>query len=165
MADPYLSEIRIMGFAFAPKGWAFCNGQILSIQQNNALFALLGTTFGGNGTTTFALPNLQGRVPLHMGPGFTIGQLAGTITHTLTTQETPQHNHLAKGTPTTGTSAIPTGNVLGGAAGVYTAAGDLVALPAASLASQGGNQQHDNMQPYLALNFCIALVGIFPSRN
>jgi microcystin-dependent protein len=186
MSNPYLSEIRIMAFNFAPRGWALCNGQTLSIQQNAALFALLGTTYGGNGTTTFLLPNLQGRIPLHMGTSpaghtFLEGEIGGETTHTLILQEMPQHNHQVQAKNAqadldlTGVQPGPT-VVLAQA----TAAGTPVTnvniygtLPinsagpfaAASISSTGGNQPHPNQQPYLVLNFCISLDGIFPSRN
>jgi microcystin-dependent protein len=167
MAEPFLSEIRIMSFNFAPKGWAMCNGQLLPINQNQPLFALLGTTYGGNGQTTFALPNLQGSVPIHQGQGFTLGQKGGEQAHTLTISEIPTHTHTANATSKDGDTAVPTANLLARAAPAnpYIAPTNLGALNAATLASVGGSQAHLNMQPYLALNFCIALQGIFPSQN
>ncbi len=165
MATPYLCEIRIMSFGFAPKGWAQCNGQLLPIAQNQALFALLGTTYGGDGRVNFGLPNLQGRAALHMGAGYSLGQLGGEAAHTLTIGEVPTHTHTAVGTPTAGDSPIADANYLGSADDVYGAAVDLVNLNLASVSTTGGSQAHENMQPYLVLNFCIALQGIFPTQN
>jgi microcystin-dependent protein len=164
--DPFLSEIRIMSFAFPPKGWALCNGQILPINQNQALFSLLGTTYGGDGVRTFGLPNLQGRVPMHMGGSFTLGQNGGEQSHTLSLSELPQHLHsvAASSTATNGT-ASPNGNYLGGGNNVYHTPQNPTPLTAATVANVGGSQPHENMSPYLVLNFCIALQGIFPSRN
>lgn len=166
MAEPFLSEIRIMSFNFPPKGWAFCNGQLLPINQNQALFSLLGTTYGGDGRVNFALPNLQGLVPIHMGSGFTLGQRGGEEAHALNQSETPTHTHQAQGTSTSAnTVAIPTANELAGANNLYTGANNLVPLAAGSTSNVGGSQPHLNQQPYLTLNFCIALQGIFPSPN
>jgi microcystin-dependent protein len=168
VAEPFLSEIRIMSFGFPPKGWAECNGQMLPINQNQALFSLLGTTYGGNGQTTFGLPDLQARTPMHVGSGHSLGERGGEPAHTLAGPEMPQHTHtLAGSTSATGGSASPNNAYLGGGNNVYAAAnaGTTTALTAASVASVGGGQAHLNMQPYLALTFCIALQGIFPSRN
>ena len=167
MAEPFLSEIRIMSFGYAPRGWAQCNGQFLPINQNQALFSLLGTTFGGNGQTTFALPDLRGNVPIHVGQGFTLGQKGGEQAHTITMSEMPQHLHTANATSTNGGVIIPTGNLLaGGTPQLYHAPdGNLTPLNAATLGNVGGSQAHLNMQPFLTLNFCIALQGIFPSPN
>jgi microcystin-dependent protein len=156
-----------MGFNFPPKGWAQCNGQFLPINQNQALFSLLGTTYGGNGQTTFALPNLQGRVALHQGAGFTLGQTGGEQNHTLTISEMPQHIHFMSGTNDNGDTVVPTGNVLGGSpAQLYgPPTSNLTTLIPSSVSSYGGSQPHNNMQPYLVLNFCIALQGAFPSQN
>ena len=167
MAEPFLSEIRIMSFGYAPRGWAMCNGQFLPINQNQALFSLLGTTFGGNGQTTFALPDLRGNVPIHVGQGFTLGQKGGEQAHTLTISELPTHNHTANATSTNGTIILPTGNLLaGGTPQLYHAVdNNLQAMNAATLSNVGGSQAHLNMQPFLTLNFCIALQGIFPSPN
>ena len=168
MAEPFLSEIRIMSFGFAPKGWALCDGQILPINQNQPLFALLGTTFGGNGQTNFALPNLQGRTPLHVGEGHTLGEAGGEQAHTLSIGEIPTHIHpLDASTNASGGSATPNGNYLGGGNNVYAApnAGGLTTLRPDAITPTGGSQAHPNMQPFLALNFCIALQGIFPSPN
>jgi microcystin-dependent protein len=164
MADPFLSEIRIMSFNFAPRGWAFCNGQLLPINQNQALFSLLGTTYGGNGQTTFALPNLQGRVPIHFGSGHTLGEAAGEQAHTLIQAELPTHLHVLNGSATNADVVIPTGNVLAQSSQLYGPAAQLTALDPSSNGLVGGSQAHLNMQPFLTLNFCIALVGVFPSQ-
>jgi microcystin-dependent protein len=168
MAEPFLSEIRIMSFAFPPKGWALCNGQLLPINQNQALFSLLGTTFGGDGRVNFALPDLRTRTPVHDGNGHTLGERGGEQAHTLSISELPTHTHVfnastAAATPNTG----PGGSYLGQSSGVflYAAAGNLTAMAPNAIGSVGGSQAHTNMQPYLALNFCIALQGIFPSPN
>lgn len=166
MGEPFMGELKIMSFNFAPKGWALCNGQLLQISQNQALFSLLGTTYGGNGQTTFALPNLQGRVPLHMGNGFTQGQTGGEIAHTLTIAELPAHIHQLVGTSSDGTQLVPVGNLLAKNANfAYHSASDLTPMAAGSIGDTGGSQPHLNMMPSLALTFCIALQGIFPSRN
>lgn len=166
VSEPFLSEIRIMSFNFAPRGWALCNGQLLPINQNQALFALLGTTYGGNGQTTFALPNLQARVPIHTGNSHTLGEAAGEQAHTLSTSEAPAHTHLVSASSAaSGGNANPSNRFLGGGNNVYHAATNLTALNAGTVTSTGGSQPHTNMQPYLTLNFCIALQGIFPSQN
>jgi microcystin-dependent protein len=168
VGTPYLSEIRILSFSFAPKGWALCNGQLLPISQNQALFSLLGTTYGGDGRVNFALPNLQARIPMHGGQGHVLGESGGEQAHTVTLSETPGHLHGAVGSSTTGNSPIPAGNVLGAADNVYApfpAAARRTTLTMATIATAGGNQPHNNAQPYLTLNFCIALQGIFPSQN
>ena len=165
MAEPFLSEIRIMSFGFAPKGWALCNGQILPINQNQALFALLGTTYGGDGRVTFALPNLQGNVPIHEGGGHTLGERGGEQAHTLSTGELPLHGHALFGADNPAMTNVPTNNYLGQQANVYGAATNLTALAPSEIGNAGGGQAHANMQPFLVLNFCIALQGIFPSRN
>jgi microcystin-dependent protein len=163
-----MSEIRMMSFGFAPQGWAMCNGQLLPINQNQALFSLLGTTFGGDGRVNFALPNLQGRVPIHPGRGHTLGEQGGEQAHTLSMAEMPDHLHLAQATSATGTTAIPGAGVLLATAGgyeAYRAPTALVAMEPSSVATVGGSQAHLNMQPFLVLNFSIALQGIFPSQN
>jgi microcystin-dependent protein len=167
MAEPFLGEIRMMSFVFAPKGWALCNGQFLPINQNQALFALLGTNFGGNGQTTFALPDLRGRTPIHVGSGHTLGERGGEQAHALSIAELPTHTHVLSGTGTAGSAQIPVGNLLAATASQLYHAADasLVAMAATTVSNVGGSQAHQNMQPYLALSFCIALQGIFPSEN
>lgn len=166
MAEPFLSEIRIMSFVFAPKGWALCNGQLLPINQNQALFSLLGTTFGGDGRVNFALPDSRGRTPIHVGGGYTLGQNGGEQAHTLSIGEIPTHVHTLNVTNDNATSGQPTGLVLGRSTNfVYEAPANLVALNPASVGSIGGSQAHLNMQPFLTLSFCIALQGIFPSAT
>ena len=167
MAEPFLSEIRIMSFGFPPKGWALCDGQLLPINQNQPLFSLLGTTYGGDGRVNFALPNLQGRVPIHMGGGHTLGERGGEQAHTLSISEIPTHTHSLVGTSRTGTLIIAAGNLLGTSPSQMYQAPDnnLAAMSAASIANVGGSQAHLNMQPFLVLNFSIALQGIFPSQT
>ena len=165
MAEPFLSEIRIMSFGFAPKGWAMCNGQLLPINQNQALFSLLGTTFGGDGRVNFALPNLQGRTPIHVGSGHTLGENGGEQAHTLSTAELPTHTHVLNATSNTGNTPLPSGNVLADSPSQLYAATANISLAPGSVASVGGSQAHLNMQPFLTLSFCIALQGIFPSPN
>jgi len=167
MAEPFLSEIRIMSFGFPPKGWALCDGQLLPINQNQALFSLLGTTFGGDGRVNFGLPNLQGRTPMHMGNGHTLGELGGEQSHTLNISEIPTHVHTAQASPThdATNSSNPSGNFLAGANNLYAAPANLTSLLPATLANVGGSQAHLNMQPFLTLSFSIALQGIFPSQT
>jgi microcystin-dependent protein len=167
MADPFLSEIKIMSFNFPPKGWAFCNGQFLPINQNQALFSLLGTTYGGNGQTTFALPDLRGRAPIHMGSGHTLGESAGAAAVTVNIQQMPTHTHVLNGTSSNGNAQIPVGNLFAVTPNQMYHGPDNagVALAPETVGNIGGSQPHTNMQPYLTLNFCIALQGIFPSRN
>jgi microcystin-dependent protein len=167
MAEPFLSEIRMMAFNYAPttQGWALCNGQFLPINQNQALFSLLGTTFGGNGQTTFALPDLRGQTPIHVGQGHTLGQKGGEQSHTLTTSEMPQHTHLVNASPTNGNSVQVSNNVLASALNVYRAPDQFTTLNAQTVTNNGGSQAHNNMQPYLTITFAIALQGIFPSPN
>lgn len=164
MAEPFLSEIRIMSFNFAPKGWALCNGQLLPINQNQALFSLLGTTFGGDGRVNFALPDYRGRGPVHVGSSHTLGERGGEEAHTLTLAEIPTHTHTASCNSAVGTSANPTGNILARAAlNTYGAVTSVVNMAAGVIPNVGGSQAHENRQPFLALNFSIALQGIFPS--
>ncbi len=166
MAEPFLSEIRIMSFTFAPKGWALCNGQFLPINQNQALFSLLGTTYGGNGQTTFALPDLRGRTPIHVGSGHTLGERGGAQAHTLSIAELPVHTHVLQAssqpasTSTPNTTVVPAQSV---GASVYASASAPGAMAPTAIGNVGGTQAHLNMQPYLTLSFCIALQGIFPS--
>ncbi len=164
MTTPYLAEIRIVSFNFAPKGWALCDGQLLPINQNQALFALLGTTYGGNGQTNFALPDFRGRSPLHFGSGFVLGERSGEEVHTLNSAEIPAHTHPVSASSATANAGSPANASWPAAAGAY----DLSATTAMSpsgISPTGGSQAHNNMQPYLVLNFVIALQGIFPSRN
>ena len=167
MAEPFLSEIRIMSFEFAPKGWALCNGQLLPINQNQALFSLLGTTYGGDGRVNFALPDLRGRTPIHVGGGHTLGESGGEQAHTLSIAELPQHTHVVNGTSNAGTALIPSGNLLAKVnLPAYRAPdANLVAMAPGTVTNVGGSQAHLNMQPFLILSFCIALQGIFPSPN
>jgi microcystin-dependent protein len=177
VGTPFLSELRIMSFGFPPKGWALCNGQLLAINQNQALFSLLGTTYGGDGRINFGLPNLQGRVPIHMGNGFTLGQQAGEVAHTLLITEMPTHNHLMQVMATTANTPVPSTTTYL-AQGKSSSSGNppvnqysTAASPNATFAPQaaisytGGNQPHPNQQPYLVLSICIALQGIFPTQN
>ena len=167
MSEPFLSEIKIVSFNFPPKGWAFCNGQLLPINQNQALFALLGTTYGGNGQTTFALPNLQGKVPIHRGNGHTLGETAGASAVTISQQTMPQHIHFMQGSSSDAASPVAAANNLATANNMYQSpnAGNLTTLSPAAVTNVGGSQPHNNMMPYLVLNFIIALQGIFPSPN
>lgn len=165
MGTPYIGEIRMVGFAFAPVGWAFCDGRLMSIADNDALFNLIGTTYGGDGQSTFALPDLRGRVPLHMGPGFTQGQRAGEEGHTLTISEMPGHVHVALGDPNPANAGTPVGNTWGAQdSSPYSNAVNVSMAPSA-IGASGSSQPHPNLSPFLTLNLCIALVGIFPSRN
>ena len=168
MAEPFLGEIRIFSFNFPPKGWALCNGQFLPINQNQALFSLFGTMYGGNGQTTFALPNLRGQVPIHVGAGFIQGQAGGTESVTITQTQMPQHLHVLMAVNTDGTSAVPGPTMMLANSKnyeQYRPATNLTTMTPGSVTSIGGSQAHINMQPYLVLNFCVALQGIFPSRN
>ena len=167
MADtPFISEIKIIAWNYPPKGWAFCNGQTLPIGQNQALFALLGTTYGGNGTTTFALPNLQGRVPIHVGNGFVQGQVAGEASHTLIASEMPSHTHVPQASSGPPNASTPANNFWAANTGFapYSGTHGETMLPGA-ISNTGGGQPHENESPYLVVNYCIALLGIFPSRN
>jgi microcystin-dependent protein len=165
MSEPFLAEIRILSFGFAPKGWALCNGQLLPINQNQALFALLGTTYGGDGRVNFALPNLQGRIPFHVGGGFILGESSGEAAHTLNISETPAHTHVPVGRSQAADQGLPTGNLwANGNQAAYASNVNTTMNPACVLPI-GGSQPHQNMPPYLSLNFAIALQGIFPSRN
>lgn len=169
MADPFLAEIRIVSFGFAPRGWALCNGQLLPINQNQALFALLGTTYGGNGQTTFALPDLRGRAPLHFGGGTSLGESAGQENVTLLASQLPTHAHGVRADAGVATASVPAAALLAKkprfGANIYAAPQNLVELRPDAVASVGGGQPHENLQPFLTLNFVIALSGIFPSQN
>jgi len=165
MAEPFLAEIKVISFNFPPKGWAFCNGQLLPINQNQALFSLLGTTYGGDGRVNFALPNLQGRVPVHVGNGIVLGEQAGETTHTLNISEMPAHSHAPVASSVSPpTSPTVAGNLWAPNPNLYNASPDTAMNPAC-VSQVGGSQPHDNMSPYLVLNFIIALQGIFPSQN
>jgi microcystin-dependent protein len=172
--DPFLGEIFQAGFNFPPVGYAYCNGTLLSIAQNTALFSLLGTTFGGDGVTNFALPNLQSRVPLHFGQGpgltpYNLGEVGGVEGVTLTINQMPSHNHPANASTTRGNAATPAGNMVwarsSGADGIYQNGGPNTPLSPQAIGFAGGNQPHENRMPYLALNFYIALQGIYPARD
>jgi microcystin-dependent protein len=166
MAEPFLSEIRIMSFVFPPRGWALSDGQLLPINQNQALFSLLGTTFGGDGRVNFALPDLRGRAPIHVGSGHTLGDRGGEQAHTLSIAELPQHAHVANAVSAPATDANPATTYLlaeSTSQSLYTGPSNLVAMKPNAIATVGGSQAHLNMQPFLILSFCIALQGIFPS--
>lgn len=179
MAEPFIGEIRMVGFNFAPTGWALCDGQLLSIAQNTALFSLLGTFYGGNGTTTFALPDLRSRVAIHQGQGnglspYVIGEIGGVENVSLLLNQIPLHNHLVNVNNQPGANTDPTGGILaeGNAGGRpqvltsnYTSATATGTLSANAISNTGGNLPHQNIQPFLTINFIIALVGIFPSRS
>jgi microcystin-dependent protein len=169
MAEPFLSEIRIMSFGYAPRGWAMCNGQLLPINQNQALFSLLGTTFGGDGRVNFALPDLRGRIPIHVGSGHTLGERGGEQAHTLSISELPEHVHVQNAVNIPATTSDPsTANVTlaqSVQALLYGPATNLQAMAPDMVTNTGGSQAHLNMQPFLTLTFCIALQGIFPSPN
>ena len=172
MADPFVAEIRIFPFNFAPKGWAWCNGQLMPISQNTALFSLLGTTYGGDGKSTFALPNLQGSAPMHpgQGPGLSLhdlGETGGSETVTLLESEIPAHSHAWRASLSDGTNQTPAGELLAAGVGIgqYAAPGALTMLSPSALAPAGGDQPHNNMQPYLTFYFNIALQGVFPPRG
>ena len=164
MAEPFLSEIRIASFVFPPKGWALCNGQLLPINQNQGLFSLLGTTFGGDGRVNFALPDLRGRTPIHVGSGHTLGERGGEQGHTLSISELPTHTHTLRAANATGDLLIPATNLLAEAnLPAYRTPTALAAMSPSTVANAGGSQAHLNMQPFLVLSFIIALQGIFPS--
>ncbi len=168
MAEPFLAEIRLMSFVFPPKGWALCNGQLLPINQNQPLFSLLGTTYGGDGRVNFGLPNLQGLTPIHTGQGHTLGERGGEQAHTLSISEIPTHIHMLMGSTTQATTIAPdTNTVLSGSTpqNIYAPASNFVAMAPNEIGNTGGSQAHLNMQPYLTISFCIALQGIFPSQT
>lgn len=165
MSEPFLSEIKVVSFNFPPKGWALCNGQLLPINQNQALFSLLGTTYGGDGRVNFALPDLRGRIPIHFGSGHTLGERAGQESHTLTMQEMAQHSHTFSASNASPNQGSPSGNMWASNTGAYSSAAPDAVMNPASISNAGGSQPHTNLQPYLVLNFIIALQGIFPSQN
>src|SRR5437879_4387388 len=166
MSSPFIGEIRMFAGNFAPQGWAFCNGALMPIDQNDALFNLIGTTYGGDGQTTFALPDLQSRVPIHVGPGFALGQSGGVETVTLTTSQIPAHSHVPQCSPNAGSAASPQNNVwaLSGST-LYTDSAPNVAMAAAADGAAGGSQPHDNMIPFLVINCILSLFGVFPSQT
>jgi microcystin-dependent protein len=165
MSEPFLSEIKIVSFNFPPKGWALCNGQLLPINQNQALFSLLGTTYGGDGRVNFALPDLRGRLPIHFGNNHNLGEAAGEENHTLLITELAAHTHTFSASDADPNQGLPTGNIWASNSGAYSSGTPDSAMNPASISSVGGSQAHVNMQPYLVLNFVIALQGIFPSHN
>jgi len=170
MSEPFLAEIRIVGFNFAPRGWAFTDGQILPINQNQSLYSLLGTTYGGDGRTSFALPDLRSRTPIHRGDGYQLGQKSGAETVTLTAAEIAAHSHAVKASAAAANDRGPSQHLLAAAVGGDLAyrspeAANMTALRSGTVTNAGGGQAHNNMQPYTTLNFCIALQGLFPSRN
>ena len=167
MPTPFLGEIKIISWNYAPQGWAFANGQFLPINQNQALFSLFGTMYGGNGQTTFALPDFRGRVPVHKGGGHTMGENGGQAVHTVTMSEMPQHFHFAQVTNNIGTDPNPANNVViaKSVANSYGAAANFTPMNSDTIGNVGGSQPHENRQPYLVLNFIVALQGFFPSQN
>jgi microcystin-dependent protein len=165
MAEPFLSEVRIMSFVFPPKGWALCDGQLLPINQNQALFSLLGTTFGGDGRVNFGLPDLRSRTPIHVGSAHTLGERGGEQAHTLSIAELPQHTHVAVGSGTNAGVNTGTGGFLGSSNNAFTTPMALTSISPSTITNVGGSQAHLNMQPFLVLSFCIALQGIFPSAT
>ena len=169
MATPFIAEIRPFGFNFPPRGWATCDGQLLAIGQNQALFSLLGTTYGGDGRTNFALPDLRGRMPVHAGNGLLQGQIGGVESVTLSAANLPAHSHAVMASADLVSSASPANAVMGakgrGGVDVFAAASNLTPLASGAVGNAGSSQPHDNLQPSLVVNFCIALVGVFPSRN
>jgi microcystin-dependent protein len=168
MAEPFISQIEAFAFNFAPKGWALCAGQTLPINQNQALFSLLGTTYGGDGRVNFGLPNLQGRAAMHMGDGHTLGELGGEQAHTLSISEIPTHTHFVQAINAAGAANANNNflaNTAGGGLAIYIPPTNLAAMNPSSVSSVGGSQAHLNMQPFLTMNWIIALQGIFPSQN
>jgi len=163
MAEPFLAEIRLFSFSFAPKGWALCNGQLLPINQNQALFSLLGTTYGGNGQTNFALPDLRGRAAAHFGDGLTLGQALGSEAVTLNVSQMPQHLHFVSAATSDGDVPTVAGAMLGAFNNAYRSGGTPATLVPSTVSNAGGSQPHTNFQPYLCINFIISLFGLFPS--
>jgi len=166
MSSPFIGEIRMFAGNFAPVGWAFCNGALMPIDQNDALFNLIGTTYGGDGQSTFALPDLQSRIPIHVGPGFALGQQAGVESVTLITSQMPAHNHVPQANSSAGTQSDPAGGVWAQSTlGQFSSAAPTLPMAPVALGSSGGSQPHDNMMPFLVVNFILSLFGIFPSQT
>jgi microcystin-dependent protein len=167
MSSPFIGEIRMFGGNFAPVGWAFCNGALIPISENDALFNLIGTTYGGDGQETFALPNLQSRVPVHVGPGFALGESGGTESVTLTVSQIPAHSHVPQCFAAAGNQNKPDGGVWASSspATYYASAAPSVTMDPAAIGSSGGSQPHDNMVPFLVINFILSLFGVFPSQT
>ena len=168
MSSPFIGEIRMFGGNFAPVGWAFCNGALIPISENDALFNLIGTTYGGDGQNTFALPDLQSRVPIHVGPGFALGQSGGTESVTLTTSQIPAHSHVPQANNNAGSNASPLGSVWASSNPVlnnYSNVAPTLNMDPAAIGASGGSQPHDNMIPFLVINFIISLFGVFPSQT
>jgi len=165
MSEPFIGEIRLFGGNYAPRGWMFCEGQILPIMTNQALYSLLGNVYGGDGVTTFALPDYRGRVPIHVSPSIPLGTAQGEAAHTLTVNEIPQHTHQVYGSSNPASASSPNGNIWADATNLYDPPATMVQMNPQAIAPAGGGQSHPNMQPYLSLNFTIAIEGIFPSRN
>ena len=165
MADNFVAEIRIVPFNFAPTGWALCDGQLLSISQNTALFSLLGTTYGGDGQSTFALPDLRGRLPIHLGPGFGMGAPGGSENVTLTTLQMPAHTHQVSATTGANTASLPGGNFLAQGPDIYETNKPGNNTMQAAISSVGGSQPHNNLQPYLCVNFILSMFGVYPSQT
>lgn len=165
MGTPFLGELKLISWNYAPKGWAFANGQFLPINQNQALFSLFGTQYGGNGQTTFALPDMRGRTSIHMGAGFTIGQAGGEAAHTVSMSEMPAHTHFVNANSGNAGVPIAVGNFFAATASLYNPSNALTTLLPATVSNVGGSQAHENRQPYLVLNYIVALQGVFPSRN
>ena len=165
MSQPYVGEIRMVGFNFAPAGWALCDGQLLPISGYETLFNLIGTTYGGDGQTTFGLPDLQSRIPFHQGNGMVLGENGGSETVTLTMNEIPAHSHLLEGQSGAGSQSSPAGGVWAASSLDQFSTGAPTTSMAALLQQSGGGQPHDNMPPFLVVNFVISLFGIFPSQN
>jgi microcystin-dependent protein len=166
MSSPFIGEIRMFGGNFAPAGWAFCNGALIPISENDALFNLIGTTYGGDGQSTFALPNLQSRVPIHVGPGFALGQSGGTESVTLTTSQIPSHSHVPLAQAAVGSQNSPANGLWANSSvNPYSNVAPSVAMNVVAIGSTGGSQPHDNMIPFLAVNFILSLFGVFPSQT